>query len=75
MRKVLLAAGATLLLAISPAMAAQKIGTALYERSRTEAPPPGPGEAEGEGEGERAADEDVVDAEIVDDDENRPRAS
>jgi len=57
------------------AMAAQKIGTALYERSRTEAPPPGPGEAEGEGEGERAADEDVVDAEIVDDDENRPRAS
>ncbi|MDN0200473.1 molecular chaperone DnaK [Streptomyces sp. S.PNR 29] len=48
------------------AQAAQKIGTAMYEQARTEEPPRTPGEsAESAGSG---ADEDVVDAEIVDDD-------
>ncbi|GAA2071544.1 molecular chaperone DnaK [Streptomyces albiaxialis] len=58
------------------AAAAQKVGTAMYAQARADQP----GTAEGEGQdgtGEGAAsagDEDVVDAEIVDEDKRNPEA-
>ncbi|MER5297625.1 molecular chaperone DnaK [Streptomyces pharetrae] len=51
------------------AQAAQKIGTALYEKSRTEQPTGGAGASAGGATG--GADDEVVDAEIVDDDNAR----
>ncbi|MBC2869621.1 molecular chaperone DnaK [Streptomyces mexicanus] len=51
------------------AQAAQKLGTALYDRSRTEQPPGAAGSSAGGGTAAGAPGEDeVVDAEIVDDD-------
>ncbi|MER7405996.1 molecular chaperone DnaK [Streptomyces sp. NPDC000070] len=50
------------------AQAAQRIGTALYEKSRAEQPTGETGAAAGEGAAGGSSDEDVVDAEIVDDD-------
>ncbi|MET9774325.1 Hsp70 family protein, partial [Streptomyces sp. NPDC006367] len=49
------------------AQAAQKIGAALYDTSRTEQPPSGTGAGRGGTAGDSSED-DVVDAEIVDDD-------
>ncbi|MEN2416496.1 molecular chaperone DnaK [Streptomyces rimosus] len=58
------------------AQAAQKIGTALYERSRAETAgtsgAPGGSDASGGSEGPGGSDNEVVDAEIVD--EDRPEA-
>jgi molecular chaperone DnaK len=51
------------------AQAAQKIGTALYEKSRTEQPTGGAGASAGGTTG--GGDDEVVDAEIVDDDNAR----
>ncbi len=52
--------------------AAQKIGTALYQQSRSEQPAGTAGASAGGGTSGGSSDDDVVDAEIVDDD--RPEA-
>ncbi|WDV56545.1 molecular chaperone DnaK [Streptomyces coeruleorubidus] len=50
------------------AQAAQRIGTALYEKSRAEQPPGEAGATAGGGRAGGSSEDDVVDAEIVDDD-------
>ncbi|GAA2927957.1 molecular chaperone DnaK [Streptomyces mexicanus] len=50
------------------AQAAQKLGTALYDRSRTEQPPGAAGASAGGGTAGAPGEDEVVDAEIVDDD-------
>jgi molecular chaperone DnaK len=50
------------------AQAAQKIGTALYEKSRAEQPTGAAGASAGGGTSGGSSEDDVVDAEIVDDD-------
>jgi molecular chaperone DnaK len=50
------------------AQTAQRIGTALHEKSRAEQPTCGPGATAGGGTADGSFEDDVVDAEIVDDD-------